>query len=168
MKNGFTLIEIIIVISIIAVLGGTGMASYSRLTNQKKLDSETSKLLDVLQLTKQKALSVDNKELCPATKPYVGGYQLRVVSNMYELFVACTVEANDISAPDYLITGIKYSVEPGITMSSSTIMYRVFSLGTTTSIIRITSPALNRSKCISINNIGTVTVTDKAGAAVCP
>lgn len=56
-RSGFTLIEIIIVVSIVALLTASGMAAYNRFTDEQKLTTETKKVVDEIDLLRKKALA---------------------------------------------------------------------------------------------------------------
>jgi prepilin-type N-terminal cleavage/methylation domain-containing protein len=58
-KCAFTLIELIISLVVISLLSGITLAYYNKLNASKKLEQETNKLIDVLELAKNKALTND-------------------------------------------------------------------------------------------------------------
>lgn len=58
-KHSFTLIEIIIIISIIVILFGISIASYRHLNEIKGLEVQTDILVELIEFTKNKALSND-------------------------------------------------------------------------------------------------------------
>ncbi|MEK7597609.1 MAG: hypothetical protein AAB441_03100 [Patescibacteria group bacterium] len=59
MKKSFTLIELIVVISISIIFLGLVLPRYNDYSGQLKLRNEAKKLIDVLELAKKKALSAD-------------------------------------------------------------------------------------------------------------
>ena len=62
-SKGFTLIEIIIVITILVLFSGLSIASYNNYTEQQKLETDTKKIVDVLELTRKKA-NTNDASLC--------------------------------------------------------------------------------------------------------
>lgn len=56
-KDAFTLIEIIVVVSIISILTASGMAAYNRFSDEQKLTTETKKIVDEIDLLRKKALA---------------------------------------------------------------------------------------------------------------
>lgn len=60
---GFTLIELIIVISVLTLFFGFSLAMYNDFNETKKLEAETKKLVEVLELAKKKIISGDKSAL---------------------------------------------------------------------------------------------------------
>ncbi len=56
-RDAFTLIEIIVVVSIISILTASGMAAYNRFSDEQKLTTETKKIVDEIDLLRKKALA---------------------------------------------------------------------------------------------------------------
>jgi len=82
---GFTLIELIIVVSVILVIVGITLANYNNFSEQKKLDQDAAGLVDVLEMAKKRTMAGDDK--C-SSGPF-NGYYLNVTSNSYELKICC-------------------------------------------------------------------------------
>lgn len=89
MKRSFTLIELIIVITIISLLSGLILAYYNNFNEEKKLEQEAQKLYDVLILAHQKAVSSDLTPQ-PGCSSF-SGYQLEysTSNNNYKLTFCC-------------------------------------------------------------------------------
>jgi len=58
-KSSFTLIELLVVIGIIIIFASVSLPSYNNFTAKKRLEAQTEKVADVLELTKKKANSSD-------------------------------------------------------------------------------------------------------------
>ncbi len=84
-KKGFTLIEFLVVISIMAIFTGIGLAQYNTYTEQLKLKNEAKKLVDVLELAKKKSMSADLVGSCDDFT----GYRLTISSDSYSLSFGC-------------------------------------------------------------------------------
>ncbi len=70
-KNGFTLIELIVVIFIITLFAGMSLANYGRFNEEKKLDEEVKKLSATLYLARSKASAADaDPAICSDFKGY--------------------------------------------------------------------------------------------------
>ena len=59
----FTLIELLIVISVILLFSGLSLAAYNNFNEEKKLEAETRKFVEVLELAKKKVISGDKTGL---------------------------------------------------------------------------------------------------------
>lgn len=91
MKKSFTLIELVIVVSIMLVFIGSILAQYNTYTEQTKLKNEGKKLVDVLELAKKKASSGDmNNLVCNGG---FLGYEVNIQTGSYSLNLRC------VSAP---------------------------------------------------------------------
>lgn len=64
-KQGFTLIELIIVIVIISIFTTLALSTVNRFTNEKQLQNETKKVMTILELTKSKTNSGDRTRCGP-------------------------------------------------------------------------------------------------------
>ncbi len=108
-KKSFSLIEIIVVTSIVIVLSGLSFVYYRSFSDKKDLDRETQKFIDVLELAKKKARTADSS-LCaitpPVPTPVVGNFVVdRQSARTYRLFPRCTVGvSNEVqyTAPNYI------------------------------------------------------------------
>lgn len=94
MKNGYTLIELLIVITIIGLFSALSLAYYNNFNETKKLTKETQRFLSVLELAKKKASSGD-ASMCsspnPGDTPAVAEYSVNVLSSSsYQLAPNCT------------------------------------------------------------------------------
>ncbi len=83
---GFTLIELIVVISIILIFLGLSLPRYNDFSSQLKLRNEAKKLIDVLELAKKKALSSDLQD---KTCTNFTGYRVTLSTNNYSLIFCC-------------------------------------------------------------------------------
>jgi len=67
-QQGFTLIEIIIVLAIVTILFSVGSSSYRFLINQSRVQSDVGNLLMMLRMTRQQAiLQATTSVLCPSS-----------------------------------------------------------------------------------------------------
>jgi len=75
--EGFTLIELIVVIGIMAILTSIGLAYFNNFNEEKKINSEISRFVDVLHLARSKSMTNDLTPM-PAC-PDFSGYQIEIV-----------------------------------------------------------------------------------------
>lgn len=90
----FTLIEIIVVMGILVLLSGITFAFYNHYQQEKNLESEVNKIVDVLELAKNKSISFDLSSV-PDTCNFKG-YQITFINNQtYQLVVCCDIDCNN-------------------------------------------------------------------------
>lgn len=91
-KNGFTLLELIIVFSVIAILSTLGIASFVGYSRSQSLQSAASELASTLNLAKARASSQVKPTECEGT---LNGYKVMIddpyqtPSVKYSLYVVC-------------------------------------------------------------------------------
>lgn len=78
-KNGFTLIELIIVLTIAFILIGGATITYNRFNEEKKLNQEASNLLEVLKLAQIKTRNGD------VGSSFCSRYEVKIESTQYTL-----------------------------------------------------------------------------------
>lgn len=89
MKKAFSLIEIIIILTIILLTAGLSLAYYHLYNQELILKNQAKKLVDVFELAKKKA---ESSELILKNDNYCqnfNGYRLKIYSNYYQLFYVC-------------------------------------------------------------------------------
>lgn len=85
---GFTLIELIVSFSIMAILATIGIASFSSYSHSQELDAATTEVITMITEAKSKSLSQVKPATCVST---LDGYQVTVTSNKdYRLSVMCS------------------------------------------------------------------------------
>lgn len=146
MKKSFTLIEIIVVISISLIFLGLSLPRYNDYSSQLKLRNEAKKLIDVLELAKKKAITSD---LFDKSCTNFTGYRATVALNNYSLKFCCglicsTVQDYNLSTNVTVITGIgDFNFTP--------LMINPNFVSNT---IRLRNSSINRCVDISISLIG--------------
>jgi prepilin-type N-terminal cleavage/methylation domain-containing protein len=94
-SKGFTLVELIVVVSIIMIFSGMSFAYYNSFTSSKKVEKEAQQLLDILQSARQRAITGENASeggtyICSMANPFAG-YRVDIISGgtSYTLSVLC-------------------------------------------------------------------------------
>ncbi|PIY72257.1 hypothetical protein COY87_01950 [Candidatus Roizmanbacteria bacterium CG_4_10_14_0_8_um_filter_33_9] len=92
--KGFTLIELIVVIVIIAIFSTISLSTINRFTNEKQLKNETKKVMTILELTKSKTNSGDrslctpfNESSVPEVQDFT--FQVDVAGKSYQIIPHC-------------------------------------------------------------------------------
>ncbi len=151
-KDGFTIIELLVVISIMALFIGATLAQYNTYTQQLKLKNEAKKLVDVLELAKKKALSADlqDKNCSNFT-----GYRLTTSVNSYSLLFGCSSVYTSVQNYN-LPTNVTITVGTGDYNFSPLMNNPIFISNT----IRLKNSAINKCVNISISPIGIVDLNE--------
>src|SRR5690349_10405255 len=84
----FSLIEIIIVCAILVLFSGVVLANYNNFNQQKNLEKEVSRTVDVLSLNKSKAQTGDVNTSCSGSNEF-GGYRVDVTQSGYNFKQCC-------------------------------------------------------------------------------
>lgn len=93
--SGFTLIELLLVIFIMTLLIGISIASYNFFNEVKKLELDTRKFIEVLELARKKAISGDQGS-CISLESYIVSY----VGTVYSFQIKC-LGVSSSSLADY-------------------------------------------------------------------
>jgi prepilin-type N-terminal cleavage/methylation domain-containing protein len=149
-SKGFTLIEILVVISITLIFLGISLVQFNSYTEQTKLKNEAKKLIDVLELAKKKSLSADLVGNCNNFT----GYRVTVSAGAYSLLFGCDSVYSVVQS---------YNLPTNITVTEGDVDYNFSPLMNNPSFISNTIKLQNSSigtanKCIdiSISPIGIV------------
>jgi prepilin-type N-terminal cleavage/methylation domain-containing protein len=88
-KNGFTLVELIIVTAVIGVLSAVGTAGFIDYSSTAKLNAAANDVVTLLNVAKSNALSqLKDHPACISSE--LNGYKVRIVnSTRYDLIVRC-------------------------------------------------------------------------------
>ncbi len=151
-NKSFTLIELLIVVSITLIFLGVSLVQYNTYTEQTKLKNEGKKLVDVLELAKKKALSADlfDKNCTSFT-----GYKVTVSLSSYSLLFGCASVYSSVQNYN-LTTSITTIVGTG-DYNFSPLMNKPIFIGNT---IQLKNSAINKCLSISISPIGVVELNE--------
>ncbi len=153
MKNGYTLIELLIVITIIGLFSALSLAYYNNFNETKKLTKETQRFLSVLDLAKKKSMAGDASmcsSLDPAVTPAVAEYAVNILSaSSYQLAPNCTAG---------LPNTITYNTDPSIVFPNPVGSVAFYPLTANSSSSCVILKNKNTSVChyINVQNGGTV------------
>lgn len=87
-RKGFTLVELMVVLSITAVLGALGLAGFANYNKTQLLQTSTNEVVGILNLAKSRAQSQIKPSDCVGN---LEGYGVRIsLPNRYALFFRCT------------------------------------------------------------------------------
>lgn len=150
-SQGYTLIEIIIILGIISILSGIVIAKYNTYNQQLVLKNQAKKIADVIELTKKKAISADLYQDCSNFQ----GYQVVVNASTFLLNFNCGGVYTTVQ--NYLMTN-------NVTAIVGTGNFNFLPLGTTTNLtinsIRLKNSKINQCIDISISPIGIININE--------
>jgi len=161
-QKSFTLIEILIISAILVLFSGTLLASYNSFNQQKNLEKEVSRLVDVLSLAKGKAQAgdLDPSINCSGSNEF-GGYAIDTNANGYSLKQCC----RDVTTKNTTQCGAiiqTYTFHSGVVNDSGVKTFSFYPLtkGATSGTIRLRSTSINKCFNVLIAEIGTFTISD--------
>lgn len=149
---GFTIIELLIVIAIIFIFAGTGIAYYNQYNATKLPEKEARRLVDTLELAKKKSSAADIPFSCSGI---FQGYRVTITATGYTLEVRCT-SSNYTTLQSYVFdSGVSAAVTGSITVYFPALNGPVGQAPPNTS-IKIQNT--DRSTCfyITVNEVGTI------------
>ena len=153
-KNGFSLIELLVVIGIIVVISSIGAGFYVNYNKSVEIDSFSKTLSSDLKQAQSKSMIGQNDSNSLSVK--WGIHFVNGVKDYYEVFSTPTDysdSAKIIVSTNYLPSGITFS-DPADS-SSKDIIFNKISGGTSVSSVDISSG--NITKTISVSSIGNIT-----------
>lgn len=150
-KKGFTLIELIVVFSVIAILSTIGIAAFVNYGKVQNLSGAVSNFSSTLNDAKSRALSQVKPQEC--TGQALSGYQVDILSStVYTLSVIC--QGQHTLKTVTLPSNILFNLNVGQTTTTS-IFFPIISSGVTGSgVIVITG--FGQSKTVTVDNIGNI------------
>jgi len=147
-SKGFSLIELLVVISVMIIFIGGTLAQYNTYTEQIKLKNDAKKLLDVIELAKKKALTSDLQD---KTCTDFTGYKVTISAGSCSLLFGCAsvysaVQSHNLSTNVSITTGTgDLNFPPLMTGANITI-----------NTITLKNSVINKCVVISISAIGIV------------
>lgn len=170
-NKSFTLIEILVVVSIIVLFSGITLAAYNNYTEEKKLEADARKIVDVFELARKKANSAD-ASLCDRPSPnqnevfHVGNFTVAITSeNTYQLRTECTdSDATSTNINYFTKTGILFSTD---TINKSVIFHSGDNKADGNCILLRNDSLPNTCRYIKVDNYGIIT-NGKNNCSSCP
>jgi len=152
--EGFTLIELIVVIGIMAILTSIGLAYFNNFNEEKKITAEVSRLVDVLQLARSKSMANDYSPMPTCTD--FSGYQLEITQIAYNFVFCCS----DCSGANRKLLQ-SHTLYSTVTVDAGyTFLFRPLTGQTIGSTLKIGNNTLNKCAQVDIQNSGLISSTD--------
>lgn len=144
-SNGFTLIELIFVVGIIMLLTSISLPYYNTSSEEKKIEAESSRVIDVLELAKKKSSSADiSSYSCSG----FAGYKVQVNAANYTVSLCCSTGCGT----SYLIN--TYNFDSGISsLTTPTFTFKPKSTGIDSAIdvtVQLKNSRITARNCITV------------------
>lgn len=160
LKSGFTLIEILVVLTIISLFTGYSLVTYNSFSQQKTLEKEASYLVDVLSLARGKAQASENSASCSGADEF-GGYRVEVNASNYNFKQCCRdIVTKAISSCGSNIQSYNFHSSVSKISGAPAVDFYPLTSGATSTTMRIKHDSLNKCLDISITATGIITVGD--------
>ena len=158
-NRGFTIIELIVVFSVIAILSTIGVASFVDYSRAQALQQATNDFVNVLNIAKSRAYS-QNKSFNQNGVTYtclgtLGGYFVKILlaSNQYQLGILCS--GSDILGPPITFPqNVVYTGSGGLV--NSRVFFNVLTGGVSGGAVIIKS--YSSFKTVTVDSVGIITV----------
>ena len=99
MKKGFTLIELMVVISITAILGALGIAGFSSYSQAQVIQTATNEVTTMLNLAKSRSQSqIKLGSACDSDLKILKGYSVDISGNSYTLTSHCLIGMSELTS----------------------------------------------------------------------
>jgi len=144
--SGFTVVELLIILSLMALLFTLGIAQYNRFNRSQSLVKARDELISNLRLTQSKALAAEKPNSC--TEP-LSGHKLKFIDNRHYKIVAVCGEEIDIKTDIALPSGV--SKQAG----SNEIFFKVLSQGIESDVNLILS-GFGETKTVTVSTVGEI------------
>lgn len=152
--RGFTLIELMVVLSVTAVLGTLGIAGFITYNQTQALQTSSNEVATMLNLAKSRAQSqVKLGSLCSAPSQVLGGYSVNIsiVNKNYTLSSRCSGASSDLYTKN-LPNGLNFDA------STSASFFFPIQTGGVETAGQIIISGYGRSKTVTVNSLGGVSV----------
>lgn len=158
-KQGYTLIELLITVTIMALFFGISLANHSRFTEEKKVSTDTQKFMDLMTLARQKALASDTGTTCSGE---FLGYSLVVNPTSYELHARCQLDSPLIKA-----TNFSSAIQ---STTAQTINFDALTAKSSASCVQIKNNNINLCYRVQVNPVGIISsdACSSCSSSCCP
>ena len=146
--SGFTLIEILVVISVIGIIFTIGVAAYNQFARRQLVNQTSQELRNNLRLAQSKALAGEKPQGCLG---HLNGYQVNFSANSYTVAALC----------DSLVTIGTYNLPSNVAIAGpSSILFKVLGRGTeVTGALPVVISGFDQTNWITVESAGGINLT---------
>lgn len=151
-QKGFTLIELMVVLSVTAVLGTLGIAGFTTYNQIQILQAATSDVASVLNLAKSRAQSqVKFSALCSSSET-LDGYKVEILApKNYSLYLRCSGNDKQVGEETKVLSS-------NVSFNANVSFFFPVRTGGVQTAGQIVISGYDRSKTILVNSLGGVSV----------
>lgn len=166
---GFTLIELMVVLSVTAILGTLGIVGFNNYNQAQTLQISTNEVVTMLNLAKSRAQSqIKIGTNCANQGNSLDSYSVTIVQNSYGLAIHCSNGLNNLSDIIYSKT-VPNDISFDLSLTSpTTYSFPVLTGGVVAGGQIALKNKNNNYKCISINSLGGVSIQSSCALAPTP
>ena len=158
---GFTLLELVVVFSVISILSTIGIASFVSYSNSQVLQGSVSDLISKIHLAQANAASQVKPSAYCLPSDVLNGYGININTSpngqgnyTYSMYVECNATAYTMGSSSSLPKGVQFESYPIVTTTNN-IFFPVLTGGVAGSGM-ISLTGYNLSKCIIIDSSGVI------------
>lgn len=159
-QKGFTMIELIVVFSVMAVLSTVGIASFVDYSRSQALQQATNDLVNVLNTAKSRAISQIKPSVAACNTGTLTGYRVIINDpsiNKYTLYAVCSgslVSPLTTSLP----TNVSFNSAAGSPPTTATNIYFSVLTGGVSGSGDIVLSSFSKTKTVNISPVGGISV----------
>lgn len=154
-SSGFTLIELIVVFSVLSIVSTIGIVSFVNYDKAQQLSGSVSNVVSLLNLAKSNSLSQVKPEQCDQPAIVLDGYEVELLSNALTMSARCS-SGDGQNLSEHKIKSI--SLPPNINaIPNMTFYYPIFSKSVEGGTITIQQNGVS-VRTIEVSSLGTVVV----------
>lgn len=162
MKKGFTIIELLVVISVLSILGVLGFAAYRDFQARQELTTAVKTIENDLLFTRQKAFSGEKPSECIGT--LVGWRVDFQEEDSYQIIAHCTSSNTTIKT---------VAIGPGVTKTAGppSVTFKILAKGTTEDsdvVITFTQGVTGKTAMITITKAGLISLATEPAVTPTP
>jgi len=155
-RKGATLVELIVMIAAISLFFGIGSRAYTNFNTSKKLEGETKRLVEFLEVAKKRIMSGDKSSISSSCT--VSSYSVVISPSSYLLSAQC---------PTDIQVGSTYELSDNYSLSPVTVKFELFGLGSNAACTILTDNNETICRTISVDTAGTITHSDQQSTCSC-
>lgn len=154
--TGYTLIELVIIVTIIAFFFGMSLKLYTDFNVSKRLEGDARQFGETLELAKKKIAAGDTSGIDDECS--LAGYKVAFSDSSYQLYAQCPTDTA-VGIPTNLSQDTSFN-------QSGEVVFRPLAAGATASCIIITNSA-GKCRIVNVTSTAIISVGDEQSSCTC-